>query len=73
MAPPPTTTSNRPFGKNSDAISRIIKSGPGETVAGFWTIALPYKSAGTALRNGVLKGKFHGLIPNTTPRGRRNV
>ena len=26
---------NKPFGKKSDAISRIIKSGPGEIVAGF--------------------------------------
>lgn len=38
--------------------------------AGFITIVFPASSAGAIFAAGMSSGKFQGLIPATTPRGR---
>ncbi|MNT53871.1 hypothetical protein D3C72_1909880 [compost metagenome] len=41
--------------------------------AGFRTMVLPVIRAGATFQAGMAKGKFHGVMSPTTPRGRRCV
>ena len=43
----------------------------GETSLGLSSTAFPASNAGTIVRSGSAKGKFHGAITTTTPRASR--
>ena len=74
VLPPPQTKFKTPGGKPaSTKISTKALPAPGVSVAGLKTMVLPLISAGVHLRPGTLNGKFHGLIIDATPRGRRTL
>ena len=66
------TTLNRPAGRPactaSSANRRVVRGVAG---AGLTITALPAASAGPAFQIAMMSGKFHGVMPATTPTGRR--
>ena len=68
----PVTTLNRPAGRPactaSSANRRVVRGVAG---AGLTITALPAASAGPAFQIAMMSGKFHGVMPATTPTGRR--
>merc|ERR1719440_289220 len=67
----PETTLNTPFGKTSLSKAPILRPVKGVKGDGLWTNVLPIARAGAHLLTLQKTGKFHGVIPQTTPQGRR--
>ena len=75
MAPPgPVTTFSTPGGSPaSEKASAIRCVHTGVSEAGLRTTVHPATSAGAVFHIGMAKGKFHGVISATGPRGWRKV
>ena len=62
-----------PAGKMSRHNSPSISAVTGVVGAGFSTIVLPAITAGPIFQQATSSGKFHAMIPATTPRGLRRT
>src|SRR5471032_3208468 len=71
---PPVTTLNTPGGTPASSASSAIRNAvSGVSGEGLMTIVQPAASAGTSFHTAIIKGKFHGTMPATTPTGSLRV
>ena len=67
---PPLTTLSTPAGSAACNTSPSCRVESGVNGEGLSTMVLPASSAGAILDIAIITGKFHGVIPATTPYGR---
>ena len=68
----PWTTLSTPGGKPASPNSSAMNSGAdGSRSEGLSTNALPHTTALGTIHSGTMAGKLNGVMPATTPRGRR--
>src|SRR3546814_8958043 len=66
----PLITFRTPGGSTSRRISPTLSVARGVNGEGLSTIVLPASRAGAIFQDARTSGKFHGVMPATTPRGR---